>query len=360
MTRVLPFLLLAACGGEFTVATYNAGLAVNFVPGANERAPATADAIAGIEADVVCLQEVWLPEHVDAVGSAASSFDNQFFPDAAQLDFDTAACEVADVQPLVDCLADQCGDVCGDELPDCLLSSCAFQFVGLEDDCMRCAQANVDLDPDDVFNLCTTGGTEYAYGGSYGTGILSKYPMGPVDELVFDSTTNRRSVLHSVVEAPGGDVDVYCTHLTAVFSVIPYPREEGDWDLEQADQITAMLDFMDTSGSTGRSVLLGDLNTGPEIGDSAAEVEDNWEILDAAGMDNAWVEQAGDCTFCPDNRISSVDSDEDGVVIDHVFSTGFKKFEAERILDQAVEIESCGETIPGAHSDHYGVLTTLK
>ena len=52
MTRLFPLLLLAACGGEVTVATYNAGLAVNFVPGADERAPATAEAIGGIEADV--------------------------------------------------------------------------------------------------------------------------------------------------------------------------------------------------------------------------------------------------------------------------------------------------------------------
>ncbi|TNE89644.1 MAG: hypothetical protein EP330_10780 [Deltaproteobacteria bacterium] len=360
MTRVLPLLLLVACGGEFSVATYNAGLAVNFVPGANERTPATAQAIAGIDADVVCLQEVWLPDQVSTVESAASAFPHQYFPEAQQLDFAAPACEEADAQGLIDCLQDNCTDICGDELPDCVLSSCAIPFITLEDDCNRCIQANVDKDPQDVFDLCTTGGTEYAYGGSFGTGILSKHPIVSTEELVFESTTNRRSVLHAVIDAPKGEMDFYCTHLTAVFSVIPYPRAEGSWAEEQATQISTMLSWMDETGTREYRVLAGDMNTGPEVGDSIAEVPDNWDLLAAAGMDNAWVSQAGECTFCPDNDISSVDSDDEGVVIDHIFTSGFKSGEAERILDESVEIESCGEMIPGAHSDHYGLRTVLK
>lgn len=360
MLRTLPLLLLVACGGgEFTVATYNAGLAVGFVPGANERAPATAAAIAEIDADVVCLQEVWLPEHVADVEGAASGFAETYFPDAAQEDFAAPACVVDDVQPLIDCMDANCADACTDEIPDCLLSNCALSFVGLEDDCSRCAMANVGKAASDIFDVCTTGGVEYAYGGSFGTGVLSQHPIASVEELVFDSTSNRRSAIHAVIEAPKGDVDVYCTHLTAVFSGIPYPRAEGGWEQEQNLQITQLVDWIDSSAQTDSVVFMGDLNTGPAVGDSIAEVEDNWDLLAATGMDNAYVASTGACTFCPDNAISSVDSDEEGVVIDHIFTTGFSEGVATRILDEAVTIESCGESIPGAHSDHYGVRTVL-
>ncbi|MCO4743768.1 MAG: endonuclease/exonuclease/phosphatase family protein [Proteobacteria bacterium] len=360
MIRSLPLLLLVACGGEFSAATYNAGFAVGFVPGANERAPATAAAIGEIDADVVCLQEVWLPEHIAEVEGAASGFAETYFPEAQQLDFDAPACQVDDVQPLIDCMDANCADACADEIPSCLLDNCTLSFVGLEDDCMRCAQANVGGTPEEIFNTCTTGGTEYAYGGSFGTGILSKHPLKSTEELVFDSTTNRRSAIHAVVDAPGGDVDVYCTHLTAVFSSIPYPRAEGSWEEEQHTQVTELLEWIDTSAETPRVVFMGDLNTGPEVGDSISEVDDNYDLIDDAGMNNAYVEAEGECTFCPDNAISSVDSDEQGVVIDHILTSGYKESVASRIIDEQVDIETCGETIPGAHSDHYGVRVSLS
>lgn len=60
MSRLVLFFLLSACSasGPEVLTTYNAGLAIGFVPGAEDRAPATAAAIGALDADVVCLQEV--------------------------------------------------------------------------------------------------------------------------------------------------------------------------------------------------------------------------------------------------------------------------------------------------------------
>ena len=33
-----------------------------------------------------------------------------------------------------------------------------------------------------------------------------------------------------MVDLPVGPADIYCTHLTAIFALIPYPRDEGSWD----------------------------------------------------------------------------------------------------------------------------------
>jgi endonuclease/exonuclease/phosphatase family metal-dependent hydrolase len=253
-----------------------------------------------------------------------------------------------------------CGDSCIDELPACLLASCGLIFLSLDRGCMECAQANVGRPLEDIEATCTTGSTKYSYGGAFGTGILSQHPIEETEELLLDSTTSRRSVLHAVVDAPLGDVDVYCTHLTAVFALIPYPKPTGSWEEEQAGQIADMLDFIDETAETERVVLMGDMNTGPETDDARPEQLANWTELAASGMDTPFIDLDGSCTFCPENAISSVDSDATGKLIDHVMEEGFEgEATAARVLDEEITIESCGEAIPGAHSDHYGVLVTV-
>jgi endonuclease/exonuclease/phosphatase family metal-dependent hydrolase len=360
---LLPLLALLGCpaGDEpLTLVTYNAGLAVGFVPGAQERAAGTSDAIAALDADVVCLQEVWDADHVALVEAAAGdAYPYSYFPDPAQETGAEGACTETDLDPLLECMADECGDACTDELPGCLLEQCAFQFLGLEKNCMRCVQANVGATVETIGGICTTETTEFAYEGSFGTGILSTHPIEVTDH-VFESTTNRRSVLHALVAAPGGDVDLFCTHLTAVFSIVPYPREEGSWEDEQAVQIDAMRAWVDEVATGDRVALLGDMNTGPAAGTNDAELPVHYETL-ADGYANPYAESDQRCTFCPDNGLSSVDSDERGRLIDHVLLRGFDgDFEATRVLDETVDVESCGEPMTGAHSDHYGVQVTIQ
>lgn len=341
-----------------TFATYNLGLAVGFVPGANERAPAATDAVLGLEADVVCVQEVWEAEHV-ALLEGSDAFPHTFFGAPQPEVGPEPACVDGDEDNLLECMETDCADACTDELPVCLLDECALDFLFLEDNCMRCMQANVGGTPEQIRDTCTSETTEYSYGGAFGTGILSKHPMSGTEELLLESTTSRRSVLHAVVAAPGGDVDVFCTHLTAVFSLIPYPRPEGDWDVEQLGQITAMRAWMADRGEAGRTVLMGDMNTGLEGPGVDPEVPANYEPL-AAGLDNPYRDLDGRCTFCDSNPISSADSDASGRLIDHVFFEGFDdgSYSAARLFDEALPIESCGEELPGALSDHYGVQVT--
>ncbi len=343
-----------------TLVTYNAGLAIGFVPGAVERTPATAAAIGALDADVICLQEVWEPEMVQAVQAAATSHPHRFWPAPNPETLQDPACLGTDIDPLMDCMAAQCDGLCADELPACLLESCAFQFLGLEKDCMRCAQANVGATPDEIEGICRAEATQYAYDGAFGTGILSRWPITSTSELLLESTTTRRSLLHAVIQAPTGAVDVFCTHLTAVFSIIPYPRSEGSWAEEQAGQIAAIRAYMTAEASTGRIALMGDLNAGPLVAANDPEQPENYEAA-AAGLDVPYVTQDRRCTFCPDNGISSVDSDDFGVLIDHVMLDGFAgATSSTRVLDDEITVETCGTFIPGAHSDHYGVSVTIQ
>lgn len=340
--------------------TYNAGLAVGFVPGAVERTPGTSAAIAALSADVICLQEVWAPDQVNAVTAAAADFPHRYFPAPAPEILPEPACLGTDLDPLLACMENNCDGLCADELPGCLLSACAFPFLGLEKDCMRCAQASVGGTVEEIGDTCRSSAPQYAYDGSFGTGVLSRWPLSEITEHVLPSTTNRRSVLHAVVDAPDGAFDLWCTHLTAVFSVVPYPREEGSWAEEQAAQVAQLRALVDAESGTGRTALLGDMNAGPQVASTDPEQPENYEAL-AFGFDAPYVTQDQRCTFCPDNALSSVDSDAFGVLIDHVLLSGFTGVvSADRVLDEPVTITSCGAQIPGAHSDHYGVSVTIE
>ena len=77
-TVVAAFLGISACSDSsdapeiqsLTVTSYNAGLALNFVPYSNERLAANADLLAAYDTDVMCFQEVWLDDQVETLSDA--------------------------------------------------------------------------------------------------------------------------------------------------------------------------------------------------------------------------------------------------------------------------------------------------
>ncbi len=362
-------LVLAACtkddtdvegtpGEPVTFATYNGGLAIGFVDGAESRTPQVAAAVAELDADVVCLQEIWTPEQIDAVLTAsATNFPHQYNPDAMPSEpGGDPACPDGELDEFMTCIADNCADSCDDELVDCVFANCPVEFLTLEKTCQGCVMANVGGEVQVVADECEAGNAEWAYGGSFGTILLSKLPIAEVEHHVFESTTNRRGVIHATVEGPDNNIDVYCTHLTAVFDVIPYPREEGSWLEEQAVQISELTDL----ASEPYTVVLGDVNTGPAIGaDIVAEVSENYQLFVDAGWSDAYTEGEPTCTFCGDNPLVG---GGDSVLIDHIFTTVPGSWEASaptRLFDQTIDAETCDETFTAALSDHYGVSVTL-
>ena len=360
--------VLWGCGGdgegdptapaaELTFVTYNAGLARGFVPGADSRQAAIGTALAGVDADVICLQEVWEQDQIDAIAAAtAAAFPHSFVP-APQQSSD-AVCLDGQLDGMLECVESFCDGVCTDQLDDCLLENCGFPFAVLPKDCQRCAMANVGSDAAGLVAVCEEAPVEFAYGGSFGTGILSKHPISSVEETVFASTSNRRSLLHAVIDTPEGPLDVYCTHLTAAFDSIPYPRAEGDWIAEQAAQIRLMNDTIDAAGAE-RVVLLGDMNTGPAVNGMDGETPENWAIFEEYEWSNPYLDGNPACTYCGDNPLIGIDDSADRV-IDHVMLRGFGAATATRMLDGFdTTASSCDDVIdPSSLSDHYGVSVT--
>ncbi len=376
----LTFFGLTACGGDddteavhvpMSFATYNAGLAVSFVDYAEERSSLTGEGVAGLSDDVVCMQEVWLEEHVNkVVADAKGTYPNAYYvltPEDVSGGEDPA-CGSEESQTLMDCVDANCSDVDQDQVIACVLSKCNAEYKALSEDCSTCLAANITKTIDEIFATCAgSGGGTLAYDGNNGLLLLSKTALTNTEMLVLPSYLNRRVVLRaSIATQEHPQIDVYCTHLTANLTSVTYGGEFESWADEQANQIDQMLAFVEQkSGTETPAVLMGDMNCGKASGDIPAALEENFnKFADDGGFVSPYAEQAAaQCTFCVDNPlVGTDDKDGDSEIIDHVM---FKNFSQDlqtvpkRILDGEISFDANGETVASRLSDHYGVSVEL-
>ena len=236
-------------GHSIDVATFNAGLATGFVDYAPERTPLIGPAVSKLGADVICLEEVWEQPAIDQVLADTKAAYPYSYHEVTSGDTGSQApaCQASDTAALEQCVLDSCSDVQPSELGGCALANCKDEFVGLPKDCGNCVAANignagkaasVQDAVDQIVGACQTAGNSYAYDGRNGLILLSRYPLSNKEFKRFDSYLNVRVALHAVVQDPGlGDTDVYCTHLTADLTDVPYAGDFDSWGAEQAKEI---------------------------------------------------------------------------------------------------------------------------
>ncbi|HOU54445.1 MAG TPA: endonuclease/exonuclease/phosphatase family protein [Myxococcota bacterium] len=349
-------------GPDFTVVTYNTGLAVGYVDWAPQRVPFIGEAIRSLEADVVCLQEVWADMDGDAIIQATSTvFPHSFrMLTSDESGGEAAACTSQELDPLAACTRDHCSDVPPENLANCVLGNCGDQFNAISSTCQTCLVSQLGNTLDDMVAACSGGaGGQYAYGGRNGLLLLSRHPLTNQETLVFESYLNRRVALHVVVQDPSlGAVDVYCTHLTADLSDVPYGGTKGSWGAEQGLQVDALTQWVEQTRSAVVVVVAGDMNCGPEgTNGVTAEHGENYQKFLAAGFSDPYFTQHGDtCSWCADNPLVGGGSSSN---IDHVFVRGSWPFStSSRVLDQPVTLPGPPE-VETRLSDHYGVSVTV-
>ena len=115
----------------------------------------------------------------------------------------------------------------------------------------------------------------YATDGLYGNAILSRYPIREWENLPYQTnTTEVRGVLWAVVDAPGGALNIYATHLDHI----------GSADNARLAQVTELL--ADWNGAP-RSILLGDLNAPPQAPELQPVYQAGFaDALRLAGLEN--------------------------------------------------------------------------
>lgn len=335
---------------------YNAGLAYGFVGYAEERSPLVPPALAELDVDVLCVNEVWSPDDVAAVKSAlAAKLPTQsFFADSQEF-AETPPCDPDDIEALVACVEPACGN---QPEADCVLANCGDEFSAQSPECRQCLASNVGGTIDDLSANCSGDGSVYAYGGAFGVGLLTNQTVVASEGLVLEgSTINRRGVQYMELDVGGTPVHVFCTHLTANLT-LEYPRESGSWEAEQAAQIDTIHGWIAERAGEETVIFLGDLNTGPAGEGYTTELPDNWKKLTDAGWSAPYVDQVKQCTYCGDNPlVGSAGDDDSSVLIDHVlFQRASGTFSASRILDGDITLETEADgTVTSKLSDHYGV-----
>ena len=378
-------------GGTTTlrVSTYNAGLldSVGYVP---ERAPLVTQALADLDVDIQCVQEFWAEEHWDGLVAASASAR----PHVLRLDPRpgvSGKCSPDEFVPLRSCAAAHCGSAGASDLVTCTTTECPAEVAALSSTCISCLLDNAASgDLDVISNQCLgTGGAadggvtppeERAYlaGGSYGIGLLSKFPLVETDHLELDSSTNRRAILYAKVDAGSGPLSVLCTHLAPIEVGVKYEGSYESWEGENRAHVKALIDWVSTKVGKNEPVLvLGDLNTGPAGKHIAPSVPDNYALLPAAGFEDPFLAGSNAaCTFCVENPLVSPKDAAADADIDHILFRGTNgSATVERLFTEPVTITTKGTRrgdagtadagAPQAQkeirlSDHYALRATLE
>ena len=370
-TRLAPILLLSliACGKDkgddsggtsvagssAQVATWNVGLATNFVPYAPERVAPVIEAVAASDADVLCIQEAWREEDIAALtAGVASTYPNAFVSVTTEEGSDVPACEVEETDPLAECAREFCTGT--SDLTTCVITYCYDEYDAMSPGCKECAAANIGLnDVDAILGACLTGSSTYAWGGHNGLMLLSKEPMTNTDRTDFTAWLIWRSALHATI----GDMNISCTHLSASLTTPVYAGPDASYEAEQATEIENLIAESDTRAAGGVEIILGDMNTGPALTGLSAELPDNYAKFEAAGYADANVAAATPfCTWCTTNTLVP-DTDAD-TTLDHILVKGATTADPVRLFDGTVDVEASEGTVTTNLSDHFGWTSTVS
>ncbi len=330
------------------IATFNAGLAPGYLPYVTERVPHVIAALSSLEVDILFVQEFWLERHFEELVSATPHLPHAFRPPPTAPPRN-GVCGRQELAPLARCVEGSCRDLHGEALARCVVRNCARAALEVSPECLSCITSHPFGSYTEIVEPCigealsptprgsSTAGL-VAYGGSFGTALLSNRPLEDRDVLVFESTVNARAALYARV----GSLHVFATHLS------PGILHEQD---RQIDQLLPWIESK--CGPGDRVVLVGDLNTGPTIPPhiTSHNGELYRRLLIEAGFENPYAKSGARCTFCHGSLTSGVHGDP-GWLLDHVLCRGFSAQRAERILDGPLTAGSLRTTL----SDHCGIL----
>lgn len=333
-------------GGDqpaFTLVSYNAGLAHGAVALATERLPKIAAALEQVDADVICLQEVWTDDDAQAISSALSSkYPRTFRERTVDTSSKSTPCGLWSTYKLDDCVSDNCTPQ-GISADECVKTVCKDRYDALSDGCKLCLAANTSS----AWRCAFLGAQAFANEGRNGLLLLSKHPIDKPRYTPFDTVLVKRGVITATVAGH----DLHCTHLSSDLDVVPYPQGSrfSSWAEEQAEQIK-VIDSLSVPGTC--TVVLGDLNAGSAAGGMTPELPQNFQLLTALGYQEPWSTPV--CTWCTDNPLAGSTKN---IQLDHVLFNDCPQssYTYQRILDQPLALQAEGSLQQTRLSDHYGL-----
>ena len=349
--------ILASCGNprDLSVEVFSAQLTDLFMPLYRERIEPVIDALQNNSSDVICVNEVRSPENLAALLAATDKAYRyraatiELTPSASDLTdqsgalpapYDTPPCTgdtATNLLALMDCVDQNCAedDGSGHHFIDdgniganCVADRCTEQGMPLVLDpaqhaCWICAltQMAAEETTEYVREACTEDpDARFAYQGSVGLVVLSKYAIGDAKSWLLPSTGWQRGVLHAPIEVPNGvPLDFYCSDLTVPEKGVLFPyvgHYGGDskgndlWTAEQLLQAQRLVKIInENTGDSGARVVLGiTAYAGPEFmqGETqtlAAQSPEVYDTLTAAFSPLVPPGYEPSCTQCIDNPV---------------------------------------------------------
>jgi endonuclease/exonuclease/phosphatase family metal-dependent hydrolase len=306
------------------VATFNAGLAVGYLPNVRERLPRVVEALSALDVDLLFVQELWLDEHWERLTSAlAKRLPHAFRPPHVVVA--SGGCTKEQLAPFIACANKHCAGLRDEALARCVVRHCATYGLTLAPSCINCMTQNITGSLEEMTGRCLGEATDgkhapIAYGGSFGTGLISRAPLEDIDTLTYRSSINARGAIYARTLG----IHVFATHFSP----------GGLGGSEQGPQFDAFVDF--AAAKRGPAVLLGDLNTSAGSPLFAKLVQAGFREPDKL-----------------DTRPTCYSSRIDHILVRDVDET----VTTERILDGRITLPSGERT---TLSDHFGVLATLR
>lgn len=395
---LLTALLLSACADNdnnnkkdsLTVTSYNMGLAQSFVPYTAERLPVNEVLVEDFNSDIICLQEIWSDDQVDAISNALSeTFPYQYIAEPEQIFTEGAACTNAEVAGLANCANSQCPGLSGGDLVDCVLknSQCSSFFNALPPTCSSAVINNALLPGvtiDVLVDLVTQSSGTFAYEGSLGLILASRYELTNTEfqDFINNSSINHRGALYAEIEVNNQTHVIGCTHPTANLSAtIDYPASGnfGSWEAENYFMQEQMIAFVNNKAGDKPIFFAGDFNC--SIANASNEVDADFSDNCQLWLDDGFVDPAAEqlpCSFCSDENLILIEEQSSGggggdgnQLLDHIFIKNVansNEITAERVFDDPVEIQSLDpeqelsledSPLTTHPSDHFGVKVVI-
>lgn len=341
------------CEGGLIIASFNAGLAHGAVPYAEERLQPIIAELKDSPADVLCLQEVWTDDDAEAIRAGlAATFPHSFREKTENTVSSWLACgptQWPSLYGMNSCVSEKCTPS-GISAFECAADQCKTEWNALDDHCKLCLAAN----PLSPLSCAAWRAPMYGQDGRNGIMLVSRTPLENASYTPFETHVIKRGVIRADVAG----YQVQCTHMTAQLDVVPYPTNGNfrSWADEHAAQITLMA----KQAGRRRTIMLGDLNTGPATPGVDAELGANFPKLATAGYVDTW-KTGQQCTYCQDNPLVCSKPEGCGGLssrLDHALLRSFPEALSptfERFGERAITI--AGK--PSRISDHYGLLVTM-
>ncbi|MEK7546385.1 MAG: endonuclease/exonuclease/phosphatase family protein [Patescibacteria group bacterium] len=316
--------------------TWNVGLAPGVVPHATPRIKLVAEEIANFsDLGVICLQEVWTEEARDAISaSLALPSEQVYYVDTrGQGDDlkDVNVCRPSQLDALVSCARDACGDLPDEEHAHCALESCNKEIFALYmrggEDCLNCLVSSVGLSIDETIRTCTIPGqgVSHSYDGQNGVMLISRWPLKNREAILLPSSIANREALFATVDIDDREsLEIACTHVSTWNELPPSHlgpdgrKQFKDWDAEMNAQIGIISDRLNARAQGRPQLFLGDMNAGPDLrSDMKADMPMVWRRIRALGFSSPAVQaEENFCSVCRGNSLREPSARNK--LIDHV------------------------------------------